>query len=584
LEVLFEYEHPKSNGRMDDLLREFWLMSVLSRPSNLRNLLIAVVLALGLIQVWENRFAMSFDGISYLDMGDAYLRGDWQTAINGYWNPLYSWILGLGLRALHPSPYWEFPAVQLLNFLIFVVTTAAFEYLLKGLLPNRGATGIRIVAYALFLWSSWLMIRVWMVSPDMLIAASVYVAFGLLLRAPAKLTTPLLAISLAAGYFAKPILFPVALMVLLVGWTVLPWRKAFLSTAIFLLLASPLILALSRRTGHVTIGDTGRLNYSWYVNGVVSRFWLGGPDEAGKPEHPPRVVIESPRVYEYGGVFPVTFPIWYDSSYWYRGLKVWIDPRKLLHALLHNGKGVVRFLLFQGGGFLVGGGLCYLLRKDRSVHLQLNCAWKLWAVSVATLVLYCAIHVEPRHLAPFALVIFLIPFVTIGIPKTWIAAAVAGLGLCCAALFATIGTADSGGYQLWDRTPENVSWQVADGLQHIGLVAGGKVASVCQEGENNVRWARLLRVHIVAGTDWHLDFWRLSKMEQKQALAAMASSGAELAVADEAPEDPANASGWHQIGSTHYYVYALSQEQKAYRGSEPGTTASQGDTDGVKQF
>lgn len=42
--------------------------------------------------------SMNADGIVYLDIGDAYLRGDWAVAINPVWSPLYSWVLGLVVR------------------------------------------------------------------------------------------------------------------------------------------------------------------------------------------------------------------------------------------------------------------------------------------------------------------------------------------------------------------------------------------------------------------------------------------------------------------------------------------------------
>ena len=42
---------------------------------------------------WTGRYYINADVISYLDVADAYLRSDWQHAINGHWSPLYSWIL-----------------------------------------------------------------------------------------------------------------------------------------------------------------------------------------------------------------------------------------------------------------------------------------------------------------------------------------------------------------------------------------------------------------------------------------------------------------------------------------------------------
>src|SRR5919201_1539672 len=70
---------------------------------------------LGFTQVWANRSAMNPDGVSYLDIGDAYARGDWSAAINAHFSPLYSWILGATLAAIRPRAAWEFPVVHLAN-------------------------------------------------------------------------------------------------------------------------------------------------------------------------------------------------------------------------------------------------------------------------------------------------------------------------------------------------------------------------------------------------------------------------------------------------------------------------------------
>jgi hypothetical protein len=76
---------------------------------------------------------MGADGISYLDIGDAYWRGDWPTAINAMWSPFYSWLTGLTLLVFQPSPYWEFTVIQLLNFAIYLLSLAAFAFFLREL-------------------------------------------------------------------------------------------------------------------------------------------------------------------------------------------------------------------------------------------------------------------------------------------------------------------------------------------------------------------------------------------------------------------------------------------------------------------
>ena len=52
--------------------------------------------------------SMNEDGIVYLDMGAAFLRGDWAVAINGIWSPLYG-VLAAGVLRLEPWRLRVFP-------------------------------------------------------------------------------------------------------------------------------------------------------------------------------------------------------------------------------------------------------------------------------------------------------------------------------------------------------------------------------------------------------------------------------------------------------------------------------------------
>ena len=172
-----------------------------------------VSFALGLAQAWRSRFNMNHDGVSYLDMGDAYLRGDWHTAINCYFNPLFAWMQALAHFVLRPSMYWEYPLVHLVDYGIFVVTVFAFEYFLQGLLKDReDVFAIRCIAYSIFLWSSLQLTPLTMIEPDMIVCACVYVALGMLLRSPN--TKPVaLGAALAIGYYTKAWVFPLALII-----------------------------------------------------------------------------------------------------------------------------------------------------------------------------------------------------------------------------------------------------------------------------------------------------------------------------------------------------------------------------------
>jgi hypothetical protein len=48
---------------------------------------------LGFSHAWWSRMTMGGDTISYLDMGDYFLKGEWSTALNSQWSPLYAGLL-----------------------------------------------------------------------------------------------------------------------------------------------------------------------------------------------------------------------------------------------------------------------------------------------------------------------------------------------------------------------------------------------------------------------------------------------------------------------------------------------------------
>ena len=142
--------------------------SVSSRPWNKPVLFWGSALVFGYLELWSNRFYMGNDGVSYLDIADAYLRGDWHTAFNS------AWLIGLDFLILRPPAHWEYTAVQLLNFFIYALTVIGFEFFLRQLVAwrqFRDDLGIRLVAYALFLWSSLILIGTWTTNADMLVAA-----------------------------------------------------------------------------------------------------------------------------------------------------------------------------------------------------------------------------------------------------------------------------------------------------------------------------------------------------------------------------------------------------------------------------
>jgi hypothetical protein len=67
------------------------------------------------------------DGLSYLDVARAYVRHDWHTALNGFWGPLYTWLLALGMGGFHPGIRTELVMVRTLNFVLFAAALYTFS-------------------------------------------------------------------------------------------------------------------------------------------------------------------------------------------------------------------------------------------------------------------------------------------------------------------------------------------------------------------------------------------------------------------------------------------------------------------------
>ena len=83
------------------------------RPHCPNSLFGSRVLFLAVVQAWIFRFLVSADSISYLDVSDGVMPGgNWRHLINGTWDPLYPFILGLFRRLFQVSPDREVGAAH----------------------------------------------------------------------------------------------------------------------------------------------------------------------------------------------------------------------------------------------------------------------------------------------------------------------------------------------------------------------------------------------------------------------------------------------------------------------------------------
>jgi hypothetical protein len=95
------------------------------------------VALLGLLQAWSHRLIVDYDGVSYLDVADNYAHGAWSSAINGYWSPLYSWLLAIVIYPLKFLRFSESTLLHLVNFSGYLGPYGSFEFFLRQLIRSE---------------------------------------------------------------------------------------------------------------------------------------------------------------------------------------------------------------------------------------------------------------------------------------------------------------------------------------------------------------------------------------------------------------------------------------------------------------
>lgn len=536
---------------------------------------------------WVNRHGMGPDGLAYVDVADAYWRGDWKTAINGYWSPLYSIVIGFFLWALQPTPYWEFATVHLANLVIFVGTLWAFDFFWRAVIPgpaaSQGSTAFGAPAtwprwtwlalgYTLFLWSTIDLLNLTAVYPDLLVMLLVYLAAGLLLRLRTDPANWPLFVSLGAvlglSYLAKTAMLAVAFVFLGVSLFVCgnlrrSTPRALAAFVTFLAVISPFILALSLQKGRFTFGDAGKLNYAWNMNPEIPEgSWRGQIPGTGTPKHPLRLILDVPPILEFGQPVGGTYPRTYDRSYWMEGLQVQFSLKRQVTLILQNIVIYARLFLQTQAGLLAGVIVLLLARHRRGPWpREVAGGWYLLLPAIAAMSLYALVVVHTRYVAPFVVLFWAGVLSQIRLPDTMDSRRIlAGVTLAVAITLGS-NTAFKLAYGLanWGARSQHVHWEIARDLQQMGIQPGDKVALIGDS--NSAFWARLGRVQVVAeirSADT-AEFWEASPSVQSRAIRAFAGTGARVIVAKSVPTSiPAADPGWQKVGRDTHYAYLLS--------------------------
>ncbi|MGQ9649600.1 MAG: hypothetical protein ACUVXJ_05795 [Phycisphaerae bacterium] len=558
-----------------------------------------VAVGLGALHAWADRHTMNPDGISYLDLADAVRTGRWSDAVSAYWSLVYPCLLAVGLMLSRVEPYWEATVAHAVNFSIYLCALASFHFLWVGLW-HRGLSRARaapadagerlpswawlVLGYALFIWTSLDLITLRIVTPDMCVAACVYLAAGILVHLQRGQAGTgwfaLLGLVLGIGYLTKAIMLPMAVVFAVVAlfaagrFRRLPARVVVVLIC-FALPAGPYVTFLSIQKGRLTFGDSGRINYAAHVSGIYPwDHWRGLPLGTGTPVHPSRQILDKPAVFEFASPVPGTYPLWYDPSYWYDGVKPTFSLSRQASALWRNKDVYFDLLCRQQGAWLFPVLVLFAFGSRLGSALrEILSYWPLLLPALAGLGIYALVHVEPRYAAPFVLLGWgvLLPAVRLPAGKLSGSLIRAACGVSALALLLTIAVEagpavnrTAADLRTRTDTAPHQQWQIARQLQEMGLRPGDKVAHIGQALKSWSYWARLAGVQIISELRPAESFWLSDDATRARVIEAFRSTGARAVIAHRPPSDERPwglpiefAPGFQPLGNTGHYVLFL---------------------------
>jgi 4-amino-4-deoxy-L-arabinose transferase-like glycosyltransferase len=534
----------------------------------------------GFLQAWGARFWISPDGNNYLDVASACLHGDWSHAVNAYWSPLFSWLLALCLWVFQPSPYWESTLLHLVNLAGLLLALRSFEFFFQAFLRMQkqirrdNGTEENIsdfewwaLGYGIFLSTSLFVLTVTATTPDIWVAIFTFLVAGLVLRI---LTQgggwglfAALGFSLGCAYLTKTFYFPMAFIFLPTAWLATgnprkTLNQAALGFAVFVLMAGPWIAILSRAKNRVTFGDVGKLNFAMMLDQIPQPFFWQGEDATGAPKHPVRQLLSRPRLYEFGAPVGGTYPPAYDTSYWMEGVRPHFSLRGLLRVFRQSAGTFFQVWMMQ---LEFGVALLFFLilvwRKPECKLLLLQQSY-LWLPPLIGCAAYAVVHVEFRLVGPFTPLLWIAAFsclqgAGLEVPRR------AALALILAVLAVTglrVAKSMSSDLAAILAKPENLNWQIAEGLHVVGLQPGEKIACLSLNAE--LHWARLAGVKIVSEIplgDGNV-FWTADPETKRRAFQLFASTGAKVVVTKDPPLFAAS-EGWIPLAKTGFYTHHL---------------------------
>ena len=367
----------------------------------------------------EIRYPSSDTG-SYVEIARQVRAGNYSALKNPYWSPAYPALLSLFIPT-DSSPARDKAGLILSQWILLCGVVLSFAYLCAQISKLPTELGQQLATLVLcvgFLFGVAFHIKMYVptYTPDTLVSIVVFLALGLACRLPDLEAGiglyVLFGAILATGYYAKAAMFPSSLLLLgLMAFTHWHKRRSLVpigvATATFFALSMPLIVVISTSLGRFSLGEVGRLNYAWHVNGYEAHLgWVGAEPGSGTPLHPPRIISTKPYILEFADPGGGTFPLWYNPARWHEGMRLQFSVGQLLGNIKRQlstiGRAVLLWFALPIMAVLTSGCVSSTVRR-MAFEYSAVCLWPILFIAS-----YCLIAAETRYIVPLVAALILV--------------------------------------------------------------------------------------------------------------------------------------------------------------------------------
>lgn len=532
----------------------------------------------------------SIDLVAYLDIGDAYWRGDFTGAINSYWSPLYSLILGGVIALVKPDIAHEMVAVRYTNFVLMIFLYGAFVLFAKTLWHGirdkwlvepanvwMSETIYWIYMYSLLCFSALCFGGCEKDGPDMVTAALVLVASTAFLKLKfgdrSFANFLLMGAALGVGYLAKAIILPVSLFYYASAWWEMRkehnvWKFLATAAGAELIFALPYVVMISCTFGHLTISDVSRVLplFSDTQNDQQVHF------QFPELKHHSNKIFTNPDVFEFAEPLHATYSPWYNPAFWTEGAPSGEPISRSVRHFVDN----LRFFFFEIFSYLLGAALLaslILLRPCFSLKGLGNAA----SVCAPALVAMCAYsisanlndHMMERYFVAWTILLYSAVVIALMVPA---AGETAGKRVFAAKQFLLLSIAVSmmiftSAFYFYhkhvrDQYGVPVDTLIASKAQELGLKPGDKIAQI---GFRRYYWARLARLRIVADIFDDAGFWAMEPNRREELIDVLRQHDVKAIIQTWAIDVPLPepGPGWVKIPDTKARIYIIPPQPKA---------------------